>query len=83
MGFINFDGSGTEIDFDIIGKFAQVTEWKEDAWNRKERGHVENTVNYLDCAKIMHGKERVIDIKAKCVSLLIHLLNIHTYIFLV
>ncbi len=58
MGFINFDGSGTEkIDFDMIGKFAQVTEWKKDAWNREERGHVENMVDYLECAKIMHAEE--------------------------
>ena len=58
MGFINFDGSGTEkIDFDTIGRFQQVTEWKKDAWNRDERGHVSNLMDYLECAKIMHSEE--------------------------
>ena len=55
---MSFDGSGCEkIDFDTIGKFQKVTEWKKDAWNGQERGHVSNLMDYLECAKIMHGED--------------------------
>ena len=58
MGYMSFDGSGCEkIDFDTIGNFQQVTEWKKDAWNSQERGHVSNLMDYLECAKIMHSEE--------------------------
>jgi hypothetical protein len=58
MGFISFDGSGTEkIEFEAIAKFGGVTEWKKDAWNKDERGHVTNLIDYLECAKIMHSEE--------------------------
>ena len=55
MGYLNIDGSGAEkVDFEALGEFTKVTEWKKDAWDPKIRGFASNVFDYLECAKILH-----------------------------
>ena len=41
-------------EMQALAQFDRVTEWKKDEWSN-ERGYVVNLVDYLECAKILHG----------------------------
>lgn len=57
-GYMSFDSaSGAErVDFEVLGAFGRVTEWKKDAWTQ-ERAYASNLLDYLECAKILHGED--------------------------
>ena len=54
IGYIS-DIEGHELkEFQAIGYFDSVTEWKKDEWTG-DRGYASNLLDYLECAKIIHG----------------------------
>ena len=57
-GYLFDHETGTErIDFDVLAKFNQLTEWKKDQWLSGEKCYVGNVMDYLECSKILHGED--------------------------
>ena len=57
-GYLFDHDTGTEkIDFDVLAKFNQVTEWKKDQWLTGEKGYIGNVMDYLECSKILHEED--------------------------
>jgi hypothetical protein len=54
-GYLSYDGTTERIDFEALGSFDKVREWKKDAWT-SERGFGSNVIEYLDCMRLLHSE---------------------------
>ena len=73
---MTFDGQTEKIELEALAEFDKMTEWKKDAWH-SERGFASNILDYLDCAKILHGEDDWLINELECVLMWIKFILIY------